>query len=73
MKTIGNEQVLKRGLNFRKALLLLGFNVDTRGKVTPPTSAPAANSQRPVLTPAETAANLRQRRRFVGKQAPSMQ
>lgn len=70
MKTIGNEQLLKRGVNFRKALLLLGFIIDARGKVTPPTSA---SSQRPVLTPAEAAANLRQRRRIVGKQAPSMQ
>ena len=62
MKSIGMEQVLKRGLNFRKALLLLGFNVDTRGKVTAPTSA-SATTQRP----AETAANLGQRRRIVGK------
>jgi hypothetical protein len=63
MKSIGMESVLKRGLNFRKALLLLGFKVDGRGRVTPP-----ASSQRPVLTPAEAAANLRQRRRLVGKQ-----
>ena len=36
MKSIGMETVLKRGLNFRKALLLLGFTVDSRGRVTPP-------------------------------------
>ena len=36
MKSLGMESVLKRGLNFRKALLLLGFNVDSRGRVTPP-------------------------------------
>jgi hypothetical protein len=66
MKSIGMETVLKRGLNFRKALLLLGFKVDDRGRVTLP-----ANSQRPVLSPAEAAANLRQRRRIVGKQTIS--
>ena len=64
MKSIGVEPVLKRGLNFRKALLLLGFKVDDRGRVTLP-----ASSQRPVLTPAEATANLRQRRRIVGKQS----
>jgi hypothetical protein len=26
---------LPKGLNFKKALLLLGFNVDEKGKVTP--------------------------------------
>ena len=36
MKSLGMESVMKRGLNFRKALLLLGFNVDSRGRVTPP-------------------------------------
>ena len=36
MKSIGVEAVMKRGLNFRKALLLLGFKVDSRGRVTPP-------------------------------------
>ena len=36
MKSIGMEAVMKRGLNFRKALLLLGFKVDSRGRVTPP-------------------------------------
>jgi hypothetical protein len=64
MKSLGMETVLKRGLNFRKALVLLGFKVDDRGRVTLP-----ASSQRPVLTPAEAAANLRQRRRIVGKQS----
>ena len=64
MKSLGMESVMKRGLNFRKALLLLGFKVDERGRVTLP-----ASSQRPVLTPAEATANLRQRRRIVGKQS----
>ena len=36
MKSLGVESVMKRGLNFRKALLLLGFKVDSRGRVTPP-------------------------------------
>ena len=36
MKSLGMESVMKRGLNFRKALLLLGFKVDQRGRVTPP-------------------------------------
>ena len=63
MKSIGVETVLKKGLNFRKALLLLGFKVDDRGRVTLP-----ASYQRPVLTPAEAASNLRQRRRLAGKQ-----
>ena len=36
MKSLGMESVMKRGLNFRKALLLLGFNVDSRGRVAPP-------------------------------------
>jgi hypothetical protein len=36
MKSIGMESVLKRGLNFRKALLLLGFTVNERGLVQPP-------------------------------------
>ena len=36
MKSLGMESVLKRGLNFRKALLLLGFKVDSRGRVAPP-------------------------------------
>jgi hypothetical protein len=30
------ESVLKRGLNFRRALLLLGFTVNERGLVQPP-------------------------------------
>jgi hypothetical protein len=36
MKSLGMESVMKRGLNFRKALLLLGFKVDSRGRVAPP-------------------------------------
>ena len=36
MKSIGMEPLMKRGLNFRKALLLLGFKVDSRGRVAPP-------------------------------------
>jgi hypothetical protein len=36
MKSLGMETLMKRGLNYRKALLLLGFKVDSRGRVTPP-------------------------------------
>jgi hypothetical protein len=36
MKSLGMESLMRRGLNYRKALLLLGFNVDPRGRVTPP-------------------------------------
>ena len=55
MKSLGMESVMKRGLNFRKALLLLGFKVDQRGRVTPPSSQAA--------DPAVQA-----RRRITGKQ-----
>jgi hypothetical protein len=53
MKSLGMETLMSKRLNFRKALVLLGFKVDSRGRVTLP------------LTPAEAAANLR--RRITGK------
>jgi hypothetical protein len=34
MKSLGMTP-LPKGLNFKKALLLLGFNIDAKGKVTP--------------------------------------
>ena len=55
MKTLGMADLMKNGLNYRKALLLLGFAVDGRGKVTmpghvpiPPPILPAAG---PVVAP----------------------
>lgn len=34
MKTLGMTGLMKNGMNFRKALLLLGYSVDARSKVT---------------------------------------
>jgi hypothetical protein len=48
--------VMKRGLNFRKALLLLGFKVDQRGRVTLPPNSQAADP------------SVQVRRRIIGKQ-----
>jgi len=36
MKTLGMTPLMKNGMNFRKALLLLGYSVDARGRVTKP-------------------------------------
>ena len=40
MKEIGAQPLMKNGLNYKKALTLLGFLVDDRGQVTVP-NAPA--------------------------------
>ena len=56
MKSLGMETMMKRGLNFRKALLLLGFKVDQRGRVTLPPSSQ-------VVDP-----SVQVRRRVIGKQ-----
>ena len=56
MKSLGVESVMKRGLNFRKALLLLGFKVDQRGRVTQPPNSQAADP------------SVQMRRRITGKQ-----
>jgi len=36
MKTLGMSPLMKNGMNFRKALLLLGYSVDARSRVTKP-------------------------------------
>ena len=51
MKELGMAELMKNGLNYKKALELLGFEVDARGKVTYKKS------------PAESAAGLRAPRR----------
>jgi hypothetical protein len=43
MKTIGMADLMKNGLNYRKALIILGFAVDGRGKVTMPGHVPIAH------------------------------
>ena len=49
MKTLGMADLMKNGLNYRKALLLLGFADDAKGKVTMPGHVlPAAG---PVVAP----------------------
>jgi hypothetical protein len=50
MKTIGMADLMKNGLNYRKALLLLGFAVDGRGKVTP-IPVPILPAAGPVVAP----------------------
>ena len=75
MKSLGMTPLLKNGLNYRKALLLLGFKVDEKGRVTNPNIEAASvvrnapprriTIERAPVTPAEAAANLR--RRITGK------
>ena len=75
MKSLGMTPLLKNGLNYRKALLLLGFKVDEQGRVTHPNIEAASvvrnapprriTIERAPVTPAEAAANLR--RRITGK------
>ena len=62
MKAVGMQPLMRGALNYKKALILLGFRVDDRGAVTPP---------RPILPPAVAAAALANpvRRRLGGKQA----
>ena len=48
MKTLGMADLMKNGMNYRKALLLLGFAVDAKGKVTMPGHVLAAS---PVVAP----------------------
>ena len=48
MKTLGVADLMKNGMNYRKALLLLGFAVDAKGKVTMPGHVLAAS---PVVAP----------------------
>ena len=42
MKTIGVAPLIKNGMNYKKALILLGYHVDDRGAVSPPAAAPLA-------------------------------
>ena len=42
MKTLGMADLMKNGLNYRKSLVLLGFAVDAKGKVTMPGHVPIA-------------------------------
>jgi hypothetical protein len=34
MKSLGMQPLMKNGINYRKALLLLGLSVDAKGRVT---------------------------------------
>ena len=86
MKEIGMEPLMVQGLNYRKALRLLGFTVqgNARGSgkqlvTRPAQAAPAADPdvvaapKRRLIAPAAAAAALAApsvRRRIVGKQAP---
>ena len=68
MKALGMTPLFKNGLNFRKALLILGFQVNEKGRVTFPSPMGAdvqVQLKRPALTPAEAATALR--RRVTGK------
>ena len=70
MKTLDMAPLMKNGLNYRKSLLLLGFDVSDKGRVTKPgpqvvmAAAPAGpprfriNFKRPELSPAQAAAAL---------------
>ena len=48
MKTLGMADLMKNGLNYRKAILLLDVVVDAKGKVTMPDHVLAAG---PVVAP----------------------
>jgi Integrase core domain len=48
MKEIGAQPLMKNGLNYKKALTLLGFSVDDRGQVTIP-AAQVAHAHVPIL------------------------
>ena len=82
MKEIGMERLMVQGLSYRRALQLLGFTVhgnlrgsgkqlvtrDSQAPAAPvPQAAPAPRS-RPILSPAQAAANLAAPRRINGKQ-----
>ena len=88
MKTLDMAPLMKNGLNYRKALLLLGFAVNDKGRVTKPgPAAPVAaaaapvgpsrfriNAKRPELSPAQAAAALAAPavRRRIGSKQPEV-
>ena len=61
MKTLGMATLMTNGLNYRKALVLLGFAVNDKGRVTTPGYAPA-----PVAAPV-----VGQPRRRIGIKRPA--
>ena len=66
MKEIGAQPLMKNGLNYKKALTLLGFLVDDRGQVTVP-NAPAN-----VPVPAPVARRIGIKRPARDDERPSM-
>lgn len=66
MKSIGTDEVLKQGLNYKKALQLFGLTVDERGRVTVPRRRALVRLPPEPRTPAaKSAAVVHPKRRLV--------